>query len=198
LTKENSRELQLISEKIRWSKLKLGAVGEEVVELYKQDWSVKRIAKAYRVSASAVIRLLKVKGVKLRRARPPLKPIPQQLGGDEEFWAWLAGFFDGEGSLSFIQGMKDKRPRPQITITNTAIDILEHVTQTVGIGHLRKNPRYRKNHKPCQSFTLQSYGECIAFLKKIIPYLRVRKQEAINFLERCIHYREEALSERLT
>ena len=102
---------------------------------------------------------------------------------DETFWAWFAGFIDGDGHLTLAKH-KNKRYHlgyqwvPKLYITNIDSHVMEIISLNIGIGHiafLGKNNEYRQ-------YRLES-KQVRDILPKIIPYLKIKKQEAIILLQ---------------
>ncbi len=87
--------------------------------------------------------------------------------------AYIAGFFDGEGSI-FISKSK-KQYFLTVSISNTNLPVLESI-RAMG-GNISKSPDNRENHS--QLFRLRLYcNEAKKFLEKILPYLRIKKEQA--------------------
>lgn len=110
-------------------------------------------------------------------------------------WQWLAGFFDGEGCVCI---RKLNKPKGRLT---PAYDLLTHITQRngkilneiqdftgYGVISFRLQPIYRWESRAIDS---------LKFLKKILPFLKVKKMQAryaIQFQE--YRKREDALSQK--
>ncbi|MHA1627255.1 MAG: LAGLIDADG family homing endonuclease [Candidatus Asgardarchaeia archaeon] len=88
--------------------------------------------------------------------------------------AYIAGFFDGEGSI-FISKSK-KQYFLTVSISNTNLHVLEEVQKIIG-GNISKSPDNRENSS--ELFKLRLYcNEAKKFLEKILPYLKIKKEQA--------------------
>jgi hypothetical protein len=65
--------------------------------------------------------------------------------------AWLAGIFEGEGSVGISWPTRTNRPYVQARIGMTDLDVLEHVQRVAG-GRL-KGPYTRNRRKPMYTGT---------------------------------------------
>ena len=98
--------------------------------------------------------------------------------------AYIAGFFDGEGSVSFCYRRTNKG-YPQwafcITITNTRRDVLEWIRLLYSgvIVQVRNAPK--SNQKPC--FSLRIYRGAETILSDIYPFVRLKKRQVEIGLE---------------
>lgn len=97
--------------------------------------------------------------------------------------AYLAGLFDGEGSISVYPKIRKKegdvRCYPVIAIGMSDKEGLQLFSEVLGgspvTGEKRKNPR--PNHKPM--FECRAIGaKAHQILGRLLPYLRVKKHRA--------------------
>jgi|SRR5215831_6802504 len=97
---------------------------------------------------------------------------------DETFWAYLAGFIDGEGSVSMCQN------GPRLIITNTYLPTLEWIRDTVGAGNIQqvRHKGLGERSKPCYNLNLGSHAAG-RILPKVIPYMKVKKARAEILVE---------------
>lgn len=113
---------------------------------------------------------------------------------------YLAGFFDGEGSVTIhINGTK-KSPRGfspnhtlQVSIGNTDKIVLDQIFSVYG-GSLQKRKVYNKNHRQMYQWTIRC-GGALRFLGDILPYLRMKRKQVeigINF-QKTKGYRRDQL-----
>jgi hypothetical protein len=84
---------------------------------------------------------------------------------------YLAGLFDGEGSVSIISGCL------RITITNRNADVLRWIQGVYGGGLNSRpdgwRPGWRENH--CLTITTRKAAR---FLADVLPFLRIKKAQA--------------------
>ena len=102
-----------------------------------------------------------------------------------EVLAWMAGFFDGEGSISIRK--RDYSPHAfakRICIVNTRADILEIFRLHFG-GKIRARKRYLKNQKVVYEWVAQA-KEATRFLGLIRPYLKLKAQHADLWFDFCV------------
>ena len=101
---------------------------------------------------------------------------------NESDLAYLAGFFDGEGSVSISENGKPS-PRAlspnhtlQVAIGNTDITVLKQIQQHFG-GYLTTRCPSKPRHKTVYQWSLRSTGAA-DFLKAIRPYLKMKCKQA--------------------
>jgi hypothetical protein len=105
-----------------------------------------------------------------------------------ETLAYVAGLFDGEGSIVIrCCAGRTKQRNPsyglQVGITNTDRELIEWLRGTFG-GHISDNSHCpsRGKQRPCWAWRLVS-REAHAFLQVILPYLRTKKPQAVIAIE---------------
>jgi len=102
---------------------------------------------------------------------------------NREFLAWLAGFWEGEGSAI----IEKRRVRVRIAQVDRAP--LDLIQKTLGVGKIREDDRSGRNPKWKKVYTLDIGRkiESLEVLRLIFPFLKFRQKkivEAINFLEK--------------
>jgi len=126
-------------------------------------------------------------------AKPSLKngdpKCPQTYGNPREGarqaqLAYVAGFFDGEGTVGIARnrGRKKGQPpyyRPMATITSTDLHVLQLIQQWFSEGRLNvANDKRAKPHYK-DAFTLRFEGpRAYRFLTIIKPYLVLKRRQA--------------------
>lgn len=91
--------------------------------------------------------------------------------------AWLAGLFEGEGSIVFSHGKL--RKSVTITISNTILPLLEKVLEVVGTGAIQNMTRYKVNPKHSPAWLWRCHGEnARILLERMMPWFIVKKQRA--------------------
>ena len=101
---------------------------------------------------------------------------------------YIAGFMDGEGSVYLRKNYEAKKsPGKQfgvINIWNSNKTVLETMQNFLNLGRVVEKRLYDKRAKlPCYSLRILKQNEIIKFLDKVIPYLIVKKQKAMEVLE---------------
>jgi len=89
--------------------------------------------------------------------------------------AWLAGLFDGEGSIVLSERSRPGGGSVRIQISNTYMPLLDHVRAVTGVGyvHVRKsrNPR----HSDSMWWTVHG-GAALKILWRMRPWLIVKAE----------------------
>lgn len=100
---------------------------------------------------------------------------------------YLAGLIDGEGCLDFMSGglsldSKYKYPQIRVALQESDNHVLHMVKDTFGgrINHRKRQKSWRPNCHEQDLWTI-SGKDCFFLLKKLLPYL-VIKQENARFL----------------
>ena len=103
--------------------------------------------------------------------------------------AYVAGLFDGEGSIVIGCGhQKQRRVTPhywlQVGITNTDRELITWLHHTLG-RHISDNMHCptKRHQRPCWAWRIMS-TQALPFLRALMPYLRVKQAQAsiaVNF-----------------
>ena len=156
---------------------------EQVVTLHLQGKTLTEIGPMFDVSRVTIGRILRKHGIVTTLVHE-LLPLP-----DETALAYLAGLFDGEGSVNiFKQPNKKERITPrhflEIGIINTHKGVLQWVLETFG-GRFGLEQDPARHHRTWR--WRASSSEACDVLLAILPYLRVKKEQAelaIDFQKR--------------
>lgn len=97
---------------------------------------------------------------------------------------YTAGIFDGEGCVSIAKGKKGKKySKPNsfyhklyVCVTNGSANLIKFLYQNYG-GHIYSRVVRSPRHKPCYKWGL-TQQEAEDFLKELLPYLIVKKEQA--------------------
>lgn len=133
--------------------------------------------------------------------------VAKTISQDEVFWSYLAGMMDTDGSFSVKRqvqnkGTEVKNPRylPVISLSMTDTRAINYIRENFPLGKL-----YIPKNNDCSAGFHYQYGiysktECIEFLKRIIPFLRGKKENAevlLNFCENSVNtlYCRDGISE---
>lgn len=100
---------------------------------------------------------------------------------------YLAGFVDGEGSLSLAR--KPRRGSPEycvrVSIANTNREILGEIQQELGgtiAESRRRNPKWKLGYS-----LIWTNAAAVGILRRIAPHLRVKSSNAVALLEYTEH-----------
>jgi hypothetical protein len=112
---------------------------------------------------------------------PRNAPLPLNPNIPDTFWAYFAGFIDGEGSIAMCQN------GPRLIVSNTHEPTLDLIMSTIGHGYTGEHtaePQLNKT-KPCYNLNF-GINAMKSILPKVIPYLiqkKERAQDMQNFLD---------------
>ncbi len=85
-------------------------------------------------------------------------------------WSYIAGFFDGEGSVSHNgRGFR-------VSIPQTSEKVLRNIERFVGYGTIIYNPRRKIHWKDTWIYYIARQNDVNKFLKKLRPFLIVKKK----------------------
>jgi hypothetical protein len=125
---------------------------------------------------------------------------PESLTTEE--LAYIAGFFDGEGSITIHENW---RPSPrgkspnhtlQVSIGNTDPQILAWIHAVFG-GSLTIRPSTKPRHREVTQWIIRSNGAS-TFLRAVLAFLRMKKEQAligISFQDERGGYRSRQLTD---
>jgi len=111
---------------------------------------------------------------------------------------YIAGFVDGEGHMSLRKYRDNRLSGPRIYMTNTNKGVLDFLKRIIGVGAIHLNDgksRLLHNSKPVYNYMITDYSNCESLLKKIYPYLIIKKQIA-KLMLRYISIRKKRLTRR--
>jgi len=89
-------------------------------------------------------------------------------------WSYIAGFFDGEGSVT--HNGKGYR----ITVPQTNEDVLNKIRDFAGVGHVIKLRKREIHWKDSWLYYIASKKDVCVFLERMLPYLVLKKRLAIS------------------
>ena len=111
---------------------------------------------------------------------------------DEQFYAWLAGFIDGEGCIYIAKTKNEKVSwgfsyTLRLEITQANKPVLEKIKNRIGFGSNVWNKSILKNRKPntwSEVYALKfSSNQAYEIIKNIYPYLVIKKKQASLAIE---------------
>ena len=95
-----------------------------------------------------------------------------------EFLAWLAGFWEGEGSLSIGPSVAPNYPRARLQIKQVNKEPLELIRSKLGgILRVESGKGWRLGKKPIWRWVVNKRLEVIRILRLVLPHLRFRKKD---------------------
>jgi hypothetical protein len=124
------------------------------------------------------------KACELGIERKAPKFYPKKLELEETVKAYIAGLFDGEGTVRIAyQRRKHRRGGIHIGIANTNLEALEWTHAKLGIGRIETGKRKSEHWRTCYYYTITDMGEAYGFLESIKPYVIIKKKHASLALE---------------
>ncbi len=101
--------------------------------------------------------------------------------------AYLAGIIDGEGTVTLTRCHKNQTPSPQLSVSNTDLELLEYIQNLVGCGQIQAKKKSEPHHRQSWHWQTHSVRDNLYILEQIYPFLRVKKLQAGLILR---HYRD--------
>lgn len=119
--------------------------------------------------------------------------------------AYLAGLIDGEGTVTLTRLSRNRERGLAVTISNTELNILEHVLSCVGVGKITNKRKSGVNHTPSYTYQITN-RQALDLLRQIGPFLRSHKaaraqmvlKEYLRLTPRNGRYTKEQLHQRET
>ena len=99
---------------------------------------------------------------------------------ETEFWIWLAGFVDGDGSIMIAPSGRTYCVR--LRIANVDKQVLEHIREETGLGIIYQMKHYRRARRVSYEWAVNSV-QARRVLEAILPYLKIKKIQAELALE---------------
>lgn len=94
--------------------------------------------------------------------------------------AWLAGFLDGEGSITYSNSTC---PTIQITCANTDRSVIVFLAEETGLGSVYEMTSKRTRCKKAWHWKVSAAHEIKTLLDRVRPHLRVKQKQADVALE---------------
>lgn len=114
----------------------------------------------------------------------------------ESFWSYVACALDGEGTLQ-ISNHFDKRVNryyyyPIVSVANTEVSFLDYLKNGSNIGSIYSSGRRQSpKHKAGFKWGIGNYNEIEFLLNKVLPYLIIKRKQALLILEFLSIYKEQ-------
>lgn len=120
--------------------------------------------------------------------------IAKECSDDPIFWAYIAGLMDTDGSFSVKKQTQNKgthvinaRYLPIIAISMTDTRAINFIRENCNVGKLYIPKNKSTNSGIHYQFSIYTKNESIEFLKRVIPFLRAKKQNAEVLLDFCVN-----------
>jgi hypothetical protein len=103
--------------------------------------------------------------------------------------AYLAGLFDGEGSIGFGRNINKKynvrRLSVSLQLTSTSPEIVPFLESMNFKVHKHHNYKHNQFWNDSYHIGISSLFGTLTFLQKIYPYLRIKKNDAKKMIKYC-------------
>lgn len=97
--------------------------------------------------------------------------------------AWLAGFFDGEGSLSQYNGGRSGNCKSwRLSLPNTHLESLEYCSVITNTNPPVQKIKNCKGKKDCWQWAVNRQREIFDIMQQMLPYLKIKKEKAEYYL----------------
>lgn len=113
--------------------------------------------------------------------------------GDKRFWAYFTGILETEGSFSVRKnkpswGCVNYKYNPLIQLSMASFEAMNFIRQNICLGSVcfPKAKTTQRGHT--YKYLFGSVGDCIELIEKILPYLRFKKDVALELLNFCKNY----------
>jgi len=88
--------------------------------------------------------------------------------------AYIAGLIDGEGTVTLCRKHRNENHQLAISISNTEIELLDYVINTIGAGKITRKRTAKQHHTPSFSYAIYN-RQALALLEQVLPYLKTYK-----------------------
>ncbi len=95
--------------------------------------------------------------------------------------AYIAGLVDGEGTIALTRRHKNENRQLEISISNTEMELLDYLLETIGAGRITQKKTYSAKHTPSATYLI-SNRQALSLLEQISPYLRTYKQHRADLV----------------
>jgi len=110
----------------------------------------------------------------------------------ETDWAYIAGVIDSDGYVGLTRSKENRRTkntynyRPTITVTQAEPQAVVFI-KNIGLGTFGINRQQNKKHRSLFRWGVYSYMDVRFLIENILPYLRIKREQARILLEYCEH-----------
>jgi len=98
---------------------------------------------------------------------------------------YVAGILDGEARLTIKSQPEKWKSGPfqwRLEISNYSRKMLYFIKNTLGVGRVRCSRKPKRKYK-FYYYGIHAYNQIISVLKKLLPYLIIKRQLAIEFIK---------------
>jgi hypothetical protein len=106
---------------------------------------------------------------------------------DREFWIWLAGFFDGEGSILLGRYTRKRdgfqRIKTEVLVANTSKIVMQEIAEILDMPLYEEK---RHDRKYLYTVRICKHENVSLLLEKLIPHLKVKRVQAELLYAYCM------------
>ena len=95
--------------------------------------------------------------------------------------AYIAGIIDGEGTITLSRRHKKDNRQLVVTISNTEVNLLKWIKETVGAGRITRKRTYHSEHTPSFTYTVEN-RQALTLIEQIADSLRTYKASRARLL----------------
>lgn len=106
-------------------------------------------------------------------------------------WAYVAGYFDGEGAVSFHQGKRRNRICA-VTWCNSHLESLQLIQTFVGAGGIHKRAIKGLSTKHVYALRISKRSELLRIVPRMIPHLIIKRAQC----EAMLNYVRESIADQ--
>lgn len=103
---------------------------------------------------------------------------------DDQFTAWFAGFFDGEGCIYIPKNAIGM----EMSVANTDRPVIDGIHARLGLGIIMQVTFSKKNWKTKFHWRLRNMPEIHSLLQRVRPFLVIKTTKADEALRVAAHY----------
>jgi hypothetical protein len=98
--------------------------------------------------------------------------------------AYLAGFLDGEGTISLrLRTQYGKQFfTPIVSLCSTDKDIIDWATAVIGYGSVQYKSKEKENNKACYWTRLRGINSIETFILDVFPYIHMKRKKKLAVL----------------
>lgn len=95
--------------------------------------------------------------------------------------AYIAGIFDGEGTVSLNRKHREENRALIVSISNAEEAMLAYVKRVTGVGQITNKRVYKEWHTPTKKY-LVANRQALDVLRQIAPYLTTYKKDRARLI----------------
>lgn len=99
----------------------------------------------------------------------------------KEDWAYISGFFDGEGCLCFYVN-KPKIRYPEVIFSNNDRVVLEWIQKKIGGGNIHSQKQRGLSTGITYNLSIRKMALVEEVIIQMLPYLKIKRNKALELL----------------